>query len=40
MDLPIGQTEVEVIVATRDEEHCEQLLQTLGSRGYPVERLK
>jgi threonine dehydratase len=39
MRLPIGQTEVELTVAMRDEEHCEELLATLAERGYPAERL-
>jgi threonine dehydratase len=33
------QTEVVVVVSTRDEAHCEELLGTLRSSGYVVERL-
>jgi threonine dehydratase len=33
------QTEVEVVVSTRDEEHCAELLSALRSTGYGVERL-
>ena len=40
MDLPVTGTEVELTVATRDEEHCEQLLQLLADRGYEAERLR
>jgi threonine dehydratase len=40
MDLPVTGTEVELTVATRDEEHCEQLLQLLADRGYAAERLR
>ena len=40
MALPIGQTEVELTLAMRDEDHCAALLQTLGERGYAVERLQ
>jgi threonine dehydratase len=40
MDLPVTGTEVELTVATRDEEHCRQLLQLLADRGYEAERLR
>lgn len=33
------QTEVEVVVSTRDEAHCEELLAALREAGYAVERL-
>ena len=33
------QTEVVIVVSTRDEAHCEELLGTLRSSGYVVERL-
>ena len=33
------QTEVELVVSTRDEAHCEELLAALLSAGYVVERL-
>ncbi len=33
------QTEVEVVVSTRDEAHCEELLAALRAMGYAVERL-
>jgi len=33
------QTEVELVVSTRDEAHCEELLATLRSAGYVVERV-
>jgi threonine dehydratase len=39
MRLPVGQTEVELTLAMRDEEHCEELVSTLAARGYPAERL-
>ena len=39
MRLPVGQTEVELTLAMRDEAHCEELLSTLAARGYPAERL-
>jgi threonine dehydratase len=39
MALPIGETEVELTLATRDEPHCQALLAALGARGYPLERL-
>jgi len=40
MDLPIGQTEVELTLAMRDKEHCDELRATLAERGYAVERLQ
>ena len=39
MRLPIGQTEVELTLAMRDEEHCAELSATLAARGYPPEVL-
>jgi threonine dehydratase len=39
MQLPIGQTEVELTLAMRDEAHCADLAATLSERGYPAERL-
>ena len=39
MDLPIGQTEVELTLAMRDEAHCAALRAALADRGYPAERL-
>jgi threonine dehydratase len=40
MDLPVTGTEVELTVATRDEEHCRHLLQLLADSGYEAERLR
>jgi threonine dehydratase len=39
MDIPVSETEVELTLVTRDEEHCQQLLSAMGERGYIVERL-
>jgi threonine dehydratase len=39
MELPIGQTEVELTLAMRDEAHCDELLATLAARGYAAERV-
>ena len=39
MRLPIGQTEVELTLAMRDEAHCDELRATLADRGYPAEIL-
>jgi threonine dehydratase len=33
------QTEVELVVSTRDSEHCDELLAAIGAAGYGVERL-
>ena len=39
MDLPIGQTEVELTLGMRDEAHCDELRTTLVDRGYPAQRV-
>ena len=39
MALPVGETEVELTLATRDEAHCRALVDALTARGYPPERL-
>ena len=33
------QTEVELVVSTRDEAHCEELVAALEAAGYSIERL-
>jgi threonine dehydratase len=40
MNIPVTNTEVELTLVTRDEEHCRRLLDTMGERGYVVERLR
>ncbi|MFL6020610.1 MAG: threonine ammonia-lyase [Gaiellaceae bacterium] len=40
MDIPVTETEVELTMITRDEEHCRGLLETMAERGYRVERLR
>ncbi len=39
MDIPVSETEVELTLVTRDEEHCRGLLEAMAERGYVVERL-
>ena len=39
MDIPVTETEVELTLITRDEEHCQTLLAAMAERGYAVERL-
>jgi threonine dehydratase len=39
MDLPVTGTEVELTLATRDEEHCRHVLRLLADWGYDAERL-
>ena len=39
MALPVGETEVELTLGTRDVEHCNALLAALADRGYPVESI-
>jgi threonine dehydratase len=40
MDIPVTETEVELTLVTRDEEHCQRLLAAMAERGYVVERLR
>jgi threonine dehydratase len=40
MHMPIGETEVELTLTTRDEEHCLALTSAMESWGYPVERVR
>jgi threonine dehydratase len=39
VDIGVTETGIELTLGTRDEEHCEVLLQTMRSWGYDVERL-
>jgi threonine dehydratase len=36
----VAETEVELILSTRDAEHCTALLAEMQRWGYPVERLR
>jgi len=40
MDIPVSETEVELTLVTRDEDHCRRLLTAMGGQGYVVERLR
>jgi threonine dehydratase len=40
MDVPVAETEVELTLITRDQEHCTVLLDEMRSWGYEVQRLK
>jgi threonine dehydratase len=40
MDVPVAETEVELTLITRDQEHCTLLLEEMRSWGYAVERLR
>jgi threonine dehydratase len=40
MDLPVTGTEVELTLATRDDEHCAELLDRLAGWGYSAERVR
>jgi len=40
MDLPVTGTEVELTLAMRDEEHCEELLRRVAEWGYAAERVR
>ena len=39
LELPVGQTEVELTLMMRGREHCEQLIGALEAAGYTVTRL-
>jgi threonine dehydratase len=39
LDIGVTETGIELTLGTRDEEHCEALLETMRSWGYDVERL-
>ena len=40
MHLPVSDTEVELVLATRDEAHCASLLDSMAQWGYPAERVR
>ena len=40
MQVSVAETEIELTLAARDEEHCATLLAKMRDWGYPVERLK
>jgi threonine dehydratase len=40
MDVPVSQSEVELTLAMRDQEHCAELIAALTARGYRVERVR
>jgi threonine dehydratase len=40
MDIPIGETEVELTLVTRDRAHCDELLALVEQWGYPAERVR
>ncbi len=40
MEIPVAETEVELTLITRDQEHCAVLLDEIASWGYAVERIK
>jgi threonine dehydratase len=39
MDVSVSETEVELTLITRDEEHCRSLLDAMAARGYKTSRL-
>jgi threonine dehydratase len=40
MAIHLAETEVELTVVTRDEEHCQALCAALGERGYSLDRMR
>jgi threonine dehydratase len=39
VDVPVGETGVDLVLLTRDSAHCDALLETLHERGYAVNRV-
>jgi threonine dehydratase len=39
MEIPVTETEVELTMVTRNEEHCRRILEAMAERGYKVQRL-
>jgi threonine dehydratase len=39
MDIPIGETEIELTLVTRDSPHCDEVVGTMEGWGYEVERV-
>ena len=39
-EIPLGDTAVELLLQTRDEEHCLEVLARLEEWGFPTERLR
>jgi threonine dehydratase len=40
MDVPVTESEVELTLATRDQEHCTAVLEAMARWGYDVERVR
>ena len=40
MDIPVAETEIELTLITRDEEHCDALRRDAEAAGFEVERLR
>ena len=40
MQISVAETEVELTVATRNREHCAEVMAVLEAHGYPVERVR
>jgi threonine dehydratase len=40
VEIPIGETEVELTLLTRDPRHCDEVLTTMQGWGYSVERVR
>lgn len=40
MDMPVTESEIELTLMMRDQEHCAALVAALEERGYPVERVR
>jgi threonine dehydratase len=40
MDMPVTESEVELTLTMRDQDHCAALVSALEERGYPVQRVR
>ena len=40
MDMPVTDSEIELTLMMRDQDHCAELVAALEAHGYPVERVQ
>jgi threonine dehydratase len=40
MDMPVTESEIEITLMMRDQEHCAALMAAMEANGYPVERVQ
>ena len=40
MDMPVTESEIELTLMMRDQDHCTALVAALEAHGYPVEKVQ